>query len=64
MSGEISLHSDNLYIQFSQSSIVGMFMWRTCRSRKDHVGKGNQWMPWEALNDLAKVAKIMKAAVR
>lgn len=64
VSGEITLHSDNLYIQFAQSSVGhgDRFMWRTCNGRKDYVGNQNQWMTWCQLADLPHVANIMKAA--
>lgn len=64
VSGEITLHSDRLYVQFSQSSL-GVeygFLWRTCKSRKDYVGGGNNWMKWERLGDLYKVATVMLTA--
>jgi len=61
VSGEITLHSDALYVQFSQSCLgpdMG-FMWRTCRGRKDYTGGPNQWMKWESLEDLPAVARTM-----
>ena len=61
VSGEITLHSDTLYIDFFQTLPDYGFMWRTCKGRKDYTGGPNQWMRWEALNDLDKVAATMKA---
>lgn len=60
VSGEITLHSDSLYVQFSQS-VMGndRFMWRTCKGRKDYTGGSNQWMRWEDLQDIQKVADYM-----
>ncbi len=63
VSGEITLHSDNLYVQFSQTSLgpdTG-FMWRTCKNRKDYGGGPNQWAKWEELNDLPRLAQKMKS---
>lgn len=62
VSGEITLHSDNLYVQFSQSALGANqgFMWRTCKGRKDYTGGPNQWMKWEQLENLETVASIMK----
>jgi hypothetical protein len=64
VSGEITLHSDNLYVQFSQSCVgpdCG-FMWRTCNGRKDYTGGRNQWAKWDAVNDLETLARTMLAA--
>ena len=64
-SGEITLHSDTLYFQFSQSCLgpdYG-FMWRTCTGRKDYTGGPNRWMKWERLTDLDTVAQTMLAEV-
>ncbi len=61
VSGEITLHSDTLYVQFSQSGLTGeRFMWRRCNGRKDYTGGQNQWMPWVELQSLAVVASKMK----
>jgi len=65
VSGEITLHSDTLYVQFFQSAIGSShgFMWRTCKGRKDYCGNRNQWCKWEELRDLKTVADAMKAEV-
>lgn len=62
VSGEITLHSDGLYVQFAQSALGhnSGFMWRTCKGRKDYTGGPNQWMQWEQLGDLDAVAATMK----
>ena len=63
VSGEITLHSDTLYVQLSQSCLGPDqgFMWRTVKHRKDYVGGVNQWAKWEELLDLPKLAAKMKA---
>lgn len=61
VSGEITLHSDSLYIQFSQSR-QGCFLWRTCNGRKDYCGGPNRWMKWEELQNLDNVAIALKLA--
>jgi hypothetical protein len=64
VSGEVTLHSDNLYIQFQQSVLGGtQFMWRTCKGRKDYTGGQNQWMKWDDLKDIQKVADYMNKVV-
>ena len=65
VSGEITLHSDRLYVQFSQSCLgpdYG-FMWRMCKGRKDHTAGRNRWMTWDQLTDLDTVAQTMLAEV-
>lgn len=63
VSGEVILHSDSLYVQFSQSCLGPVFMWRTCKSRKDYCGNTNQWMKWDALRNLDSVAATMMKMV-
>jgi len=65
VSGEITLHSDTLYIQFSQSSMGPDFgfMWRSCKGRTDYTGGPNRWMKWDRLTDLEMVGQAMLAEV-
>ena len=63
VSGEITLHSDCLYVQFCQCGMQGEFLWRTCIGRKDYTGGANRWMKWARLADLDNVADCMKSAV-
>jgi hypothetical protein len=59
VSGEITLHSNELYVQLSQSMTGMGFMWRTCKHRKDYQGGANQWAAWDALHDLPALSKRM-----
>ena len=43
VSGEVTLHTDKVYIQISQSSLGHTIMWRTCTGRKDYTGGHNRW---------------------
>ncbi len=43
VSGEITLHSDKLYIQICQGCGVGNVMYRSCKGRKDYSGGCNNW---------------------
>ena len=65
VSGEIILHSDNLYVQISQSALGPDhgFMWRVCRNRHDYTGLQNRWAKWEKLLDLPSLAREMQQAV-
>jgi len=62
VSGDVTLHSNSLYIQFSQSALgpdYG-FMFRHVKSRKDYTGGRNNWMRWEQLLDLDTACEIFK----
>lgn len=62
VSGDIILHSDDIYVSLSQSGLPsGMdFMWRTVKSRNDYRGNANQWSAWAELLDLPALALKMK----
>jgi antirestriction protein ArdC len=61
VSGEITLHSDRLYVQFHQTTLGPDqgFLWRTCDGRNDYTGGPNLWAKWEELLDLPKLAHTM-----
>jgi hypothetical protein len=61
VSGEITLHSETLYIQFSQSALGFLtgFMYRRCEGLKDYTGGRNNWMKWEELADLDQAAQTI-----
>jgi len=56
-SGEITLHSEDLYIQFSQSCGGSKMeiMYRTCKGRNDYRGGTNNWLSFIDLRDYQKV---------
>jgi hypothetical protein len=52
-SGEITLHTDTLYVQISQWAMSGdtiSFLVRGCKSRKDYTGMGNHSMQLRSHN--------------
>ena len=61
VSGEVTLHTDTRYIQFTQSSgiLKDGFLVRSCKGRKDYVGGRNHWVAWEDLRDLGKVCEFI-----
>ncbi len=65
VSGEITLHSDRLYVQLSQSPLGQNrgFLWRTCEGRKDYTGGPNRSAKWEELRDLPRLARTMHEAL-
>lgn len=58
VSGEVILHTEWLYVQFSQFCGMKQFLYRNCNGLKDYSGGRNMWMDWEALLDLDHVCKI------
>lgn len=62
VSGEITLHSESVYVQVSQSCIgVGMgVLIRSCNGRKDYSGGRNHWLPLSALNDPRVLAHYVR----
>ena len=60
VSGEITLHGEHIYINFEQSSLGDIFMYRSCRDRKDCSGGSNNWMKWDALLDLPSACENFK----
>jgi hypothetical protein len=77
--GEVTLHTEKLYLDFVRNPVVGhKFMYRRCNGRKDFVGKGNNWAlyselqvdyprllsTFRALHDVAAVANPAPAPAR
>jgi hypothetical protein len=55
VSGEITLHTNTLYIQVSQTGINGEttnVLARSCNGRKDYTGGANQWISYQFLDDI------------
>src|SRR5678816_398389 len=62
VSGEITLHSDSIYIQVLQSCLGGGMgiLIRTCKGRRDYTGGQNHWLPLSRLNDIAILADYVR----
>jgi hypothetical protein len=51
VSGEVTLHGENIYIQFSQTGYHnGDIMYRKCEGRKDYCGKINHYLTCDYLD--------------
>jgi hypothetical protein len=64
VSGEITLHADDLYVQVSQpatGSDTGV-LFRRCKGRKDYVGGPNNFASLDMLNDPEELARRIKEA--
>ncbi len=46
--GEVTLHSDQYYIQASAGTDMGVLA-RRCKGRKDYTGGMNHWFPFHVL---------------
>jgi hypothetical protein len=51
--GEVTLHTDNLYIQASHGCSLGVLV-RTCNGRRDFTGGYNRYIPVSRLLDSSK----------
>lgn len=55
--GEVTLHSNNLYVQLGGSLPNTQFYYRTVKGKKDYTGGRNIWMDYERLLDPYSVAQ-------
>ena len=62
VSGEVILHSDEIYIQISQSPFMrgNDILYRRCNGRKDYVGDRNHFAPIGELADYPSFAAKVK----
>ena len=61
--GEITLHTDSLYVQISQRSAQGLdILYRSCNGRKDYGGSHsrNNWFAFHDLDNMPRVIKAFK----
>jgi hypothetical protein len=66
VSGEITLHTDRIYLQLEQS-VMGddaALLMRSCKGRKDYVGGMNHFAPIDALADLEQLAVYLDGVSR
>ena len=59
-SGEVTLHGEHIYIQFSNDCMGDVFLYRSCDGRKDYSGRGNNWMQYDDLLDLPRACEVFK----
>lgn len=55
VSGEITLHHEQVYVQVSQGFGPGVLI-RTCRGRRDYTGGPNNWAELALLDDVPALA--------
>jgi hypothetical protein len=66
VSGEITLHADNLYVQVSQPATgadSGILI-RTCKGRKDYTGGRNHFAPLSSLDHIDVLTSICRAVLQ
>jgi hypothetical protein len=66
VSGEITLHSDTLYIQVSQpfGGVDSGILIRTCRHRKDYIGGPNNFASLDLLHTPPELARRIRQVCR
>jgi hypothetical protein len=64
VSGDITLHGEQLYVQVSQSCMGPRFgvLFRSCQGSRDYTGGVNNFAPLELLNTPATLARLIKRA--
>jgi len=65
VSGEITLHHEQVYVQVSQS-VMGWdsgILIRSCEGRRDYTGGRNHFAPLRMLDDLPALAKQVRAVM-
>jgi len=62
VSGEITLHTERLYVQVSQSVMgdANGILFRTCKGRKDYVGGSNNFASLDLLNRPEELAQRIR----
>ncbi len=66
ISGEITLHTDRIYVQVCQS-VMGDengILFRACDGRRDYVGRCNQFAPLDMLNRPQELARHIRMTLR
>ena len=66
VSGEITLHTDHLYVQVSQPATgadTGVLI-RTCKGRKDYTGGRNHFAPLSTLDRIDVLATLCRAILQ
>lgn len=66
VSGEVTLHHENLYVQISQPATradTGILI-RTCKGRKDYIGGRNNFAPLSMLDDIPALAHLCRSILQ
>lgn len=59
VSGEVTLHGEEIYVQFGQGIFNG-FLCRSCKGRKDYVGGQNHFYRFEDLEDFGGFIEFLR----
>ena len=66
VSGEVTLHHEQIYVQVSQPATcadTGILI-RRCKGRKDYVGGRNHFAPLSMLDDLSALASRCRSVLQ
>jgi hypothetical protein len=64
VSGEITLHTDSVYVQVSQpyaATFDSGILIRTCKGRRDYTGGPNHFAPLSSLDDIESLARRVRS---
>lgn len=66
VSGEITLHTDHLYVQVTQTGgdNLNAILVRTCKGREDYTGGPNNFVPLAWLDQLPRLAERCRAVMK
>ncbi len=66
VSGEVTLHSNHLYVQACQPATGhdSGVLFRTCEGRRDYIGGRNNFASLDLLNDPGQLARTIRGACR
>jgi hypothetical protein len=66
VSGEITMHADDLYVQACQPATGhdSGVLFRVCEGRRDYTGGRNNFASLDLLNDPGQLARTIRAACR
>lgn len=60
VSGEVTLHTEKVYCQFSINFFGGQYFYRTCKGRNDYIGGPNHWGSYAVLvEDPKRLALVL-----
>jgi hypothetical protein len=65
VSGEVTLHSDRLYVQVSQSALGtdSGILFRSCEGRRDYTGGRNHFASLDRLHQPEELARLIRRHV-
>jgi hypothetical protein len=60
VSGEVTLHTNSLYLQISQSMGKANVLYRSCNGQKDYSGGSNNYLDINTILDETGISKLQR----